>query len=173
MRSAGIWRTGDGSRWFIVPDDAGRVEGPCLICSLTGDSAQVEPSWLTPFEVTETQARAWATHELGVTLDELKHGIDDKLNKMRQQLADADKKPVTPSSPITPNAASALLDIFKALPRVVGQGISGDQARVGDARQTMAELQRRLQEAGIEVDDRLQEFPARLADLRTRGGGTE
>ena len=137
-----------------------------MLTTPSGDGSAVRGDDVAPFEVTETQARAWATHELRVTLDELKLGIDDRLNEVRQQLEAADNTPLTPSSPITPNAATALLDFFKALPRVVGQGISGDDSRVGDARQTMADLQRRLQEAGIDVDDRLQQFPERLADLR-------
>ena len=166
MGSASVWRTDDRSRWFIVPDDLERTDGNCAISSLAGVVAHVERSWLIPFEVTEAQARAWAKHELGVALDELKVGIDDKLADVRQQLEAKDREPVVASSPITPNAGAALLDFFKALPRIVGQGISGDDARVGHARQTMADLQRRLKDAGIDVDDRLQEFPERLAGLR-------
>jgi len=126
----------------------------------------VDPEFVAPFEVTEDQARRWAKDQLGQTLDELKGAIDDKLADVRQQLEAKDREPVVASSPITPNAGAALLDFFKALPRIVGQGISGDDARVGHARQTMADLQRRLKDAGIDVDDRLQEFPERLAGLR-------
>ena len=49
--------------------------------------------------------------------------------------------------------------------RVAGEG---DEARVGAARDAMADLQRRLRDAGIDVDDRLKNFPERLARLRER-----
>jgi hypothetical protein len=143
-----------------------REEGTFAITSLSGAVAQVDESWLTPFEITEDQARALAKNELGLALDDLKLGIDETLASARQQLEAHDREPVNPASPITPNAGAALLDFFKALPRIVGQGILGDDARVGQARETMADLQRRLKEAGIDVDDRLQEFPERLAGLR-------
>ena len=65
------------------------------------------------------------------------------------------------------------MDLLTALPRVVGQGLSADETRVAAARETMAELQRRLHAAGVEVDDRLQQFPERLAGLRKAPGEAE
>lgn len=135
--------------------------------SLDGRISSVDPTWVIPFEVTEEQARRWAKDQLGHALDELKAGIDDTLAGWRQQLDDFDKRPLTDATSVTPNAASAFLDFLKALPSVVGQSISGDEQRVAAAKVAMAALQRRLKDAGIDVDDRVMDFPERLASLRT------
>jgi hypothetical protein len=165
-RTSCLWSDAHRTRWFLIPDDLTPPVGDVELRNLMGEPHHADFEWLTPYEITETQARAWAKVELGNTLDELKTDIDAGLAKVRSQLETKNQTPVTDSSPITPNAGAALLDFFKALPRIVGQGISGHDARVGQARETMAELQRRLKEAGIEVDDRLQQFPERLAGLR-------
>jgi hypothetical protein len=49
---------------------------------------------------------------------------------------------------------------------VIGQSISGDEQRVEAAREKLAELQRRLAESGIDLDERFTGFADRLADLR-------
>jgi hypothetical protein len=166
MISSTIWKTTDPNRYFIVPDDLTPVAGDLEIRNLMGEPRHADPEWLTPYEITEAQAHLLARDQLAHTLGELKTNIDAGLAKFRAQLEAKDRNPIDPSSRITPNATTAILDFFTALPRVVGQGISGDETRVAAARETMAELQRRLKESGVEVDDRLQEFPARLAGLR-------
>jgi hypothetical protein len=141
-------------------------QGTFEIRSLTGDSALADPDWLAPFEVTEEQARRWAKDQLGQTLDELKGAIDGKLAEWRRQLDEFKKTPVAPDTDVTPDATTAILDFFRQLPRVVGQSLSGDEDRVESARTAMTDLQRRLQDAGVEVDDRVKAFPDRLAELR-------
>lgn len=166
MSNFSIWTSLDRLRWFLVPDEPPFLDGSVEIADLSDARRLVDADWLRPFEVTEEQARRWAKDQLGETLDELKSAIDGKLAEVRAELEARDRAPVVESFPMTPNAGAALLDFFKALPRIVGQGISGDDARVGQARETMADLQQQLKAAGIDVDDRLQEFPERLAGLR-------
>jgi len=165
-----VWTTVDGARFFLIPDDRGFAPGELALRASLKAERLVHAGDVAPYEITEDQARAWAKVELGSTLDELKTNIDAGLAKVRSQLETRNQTPVTDSSPITPNAGAALLDFFAALPRIVGQGISGDEARVGQAKQAMADLQQRLKDAGIDVNDRLQEFPERLAGLRKPPG---
>jgi hypothetical protein len=163
-----LWKLDGGGAFFLLPDDVTLAESTTTIVDLQGNRRRASMTDLRPYELTEEQARAWAKAELSNTLDELKTNIDAGIAKFRQQLADRDQTPVSPSSPITPDATSAILDFVKALPRVVAQGISGDEARVAAARETMADLQQRLKASGVDVDDRLRQFPERLADIRRK-----
>jgi hypothetical protein len=161
-----VWSTPDRQRWFILPANSSAVQGPLSIRSLTGQTEEVDPRWLIPFEVTETQARDWAKHELGVALDELNHGFDEKLADLRRQLDEKNRTPVTENTTVTPNSAPALFDLLKTLPGVIGNSLSGEESRVESAKTAMANLQRQLKEAGIDLDDRFTAFPGRLAGLR-------
>ena len=161
-----LWTTGDGNRYFLIPDDRTTEPGTLSIKRLDGMLASVSPDWLASFEVTEAEARRIAKDQLGQTLDELKHGIDERLADLRRQLDEKNGTPVTENTTITPNAAPALFDLLKKLPGVIGNSLSGDENRVVTAKTAMADLQKRLKEAGIDLDDRFANFPDRLAELR-------
>jgi hypothetical protein len=57
--------------------------------------------------------------------------------------------------------------LLKQLPSVIGHSLSGDEALVESARKSMVDLQQRLKESGIDLDDRFTRFPDRLAELRS------
>jgi hypothetical protein len=164
--SATLWSAVAGDRHFLVPDDFVFPLGSLLIKNGIGESASVAVQSLGVFEVTEEQARRWAKDELGQTLDDLKQGIDEKLADWRQQLDEVNRQPVSESSSVNRNAASALYDLLTLFPSVLGNSLSGEKARVESATTAMADLQRQLKEAGIDLDDRFTNFPDRLADLR-------
>jgi hypothetical protein len=168
MTGAGVTLrfTHDRRRHFLIPDHCDLAEGDLVLMTPSGDDCSVRGDDVAPFEVTEEQARRWAKDQLGQTLDELRTGIDDKLAELRQRLADFNRRPVTEESTMTPDAAGAFLDFFKALPGVVGKSLSRDRSRVGAARDAMTDLQQRLKDAGIDVDDRVKDFPERVASLR-------
>jgi hypothetical protein len=168
VRERSVWSTEDRLRWFLLSSDEVTSRGGLRIRNLEGRTAAVDEDSIAAFEVTEEQARRSAKDQLGRTLDELKVGLDERLAQLRAQLDQFDRTPVKEDTTITPNAAAALFDFVKALPRVIGRSISGDDTRVAAARDAMAELQQRLKEAGIEVDDRVKGFPDRLASLRAK-----
>jgi len=165
-RTSALWNTEDRSRWFLVPGDLPLAAGTLSIRSLTGDVGQADAEWLTPFEITEEQARRWAKDQLRQSLGELKGNIDDTLADLRQRLQDFKTRHVTDATTITPNAGGALFELLSALPGVIAQSLSTDEARVDTARKTMKDLQQRLKDSGIDLDDRFTRFPDRLADLR-------
>lgn len=165
-----LWTALSPRKHFIVPRGFEFTPGEVGIRSHGGEERSVDLTSLAPYEVTEAQARRWAKDQLGRTLEELKAGLDDTLADWRKQLDEFNRTPVSESSSITPDAASALLDFVKALPRVVAGSISGDAARIAAAEKDMAGLQQRLKDAGIDVDDRVKAFPGRLADLRRKAG---
>jgi hypothetical protein len=116
-----IWTTSDRSRWFLVQTGIPFQAGSLSIHSLEGASADVDPEWVRPFEITEDQARRWAKDQLGQTLDELKQGLDETLAGFRQRLDEFNRTPVKKGSPITPDAASAVFDlVLNGVPAAIG-----------------------------------------------------
>ncbi|MDB5678538.1 hypothetical protein [Sphingomonas bacterium] len=173
-----LWHTSDRTRRFITPDAAVRPHGSLEIISLAGDEATVDPTWATRYEVTEDEAQAWASQEFGIALGELRRRIDRKLGRMRVSLDAARRAPVRADTSMTPDAIPAMLSLAKALPRAILDGLSGDPARVVAANGRLADVEARLNQAGIAVDRRLSDFPYRLAGLRaetarSRGGGDD
>lgn len=161
-----LWRMEGKGRYFLIPEDCTPVPGEAEIVSFDGKSATVADDWLSPFEITEDQAHQWGKDQLGQTLDELKQGIDEKLADWRQQLDELNRRSVSESSAVNRNAGSALVDLLKLFPSVLGNSLSGEETRLDSAKQTMATLQQQLKEAGIDLDDRFTNFPDRLAELR-------
>ncbi len=161
-----LWCTEDRSTFFLIPEGFVFLPGPLLIKNLVGESASVDPQSLSPFEVSEDQAHAWAKEGLGQALGEVRGAVDGKLTEWRQKLDAFNRSPVTEDSPVTPNTVSALCDLLKELPGVLSKSLSKNEQRVGEAREVMTSLQKRLKEAGIELDERFTDFPDRLAKLR-------
>lgn len=161
-----LWRTLDHARYFLIPEGRQPVSGDVAIVDLGGVTARASSAWLAPFEVTETQARRVARDELGQTLGEIRGAIDEKLAKYRARLDAIDRTPVSRHGTVTPGAIDALLDLLKELPRAIGLSLSGEDARVRAARESMASVQQRLEDAGIDVGDHLAQFPDRLSALR-------
>jgi hypothetical protein len=161
-----LWRSENGERWFLVPPDAEPGAGDFPIRSIDGEIARVSEAWAACHEVSEDEGRAWARADLGLTLDELKHNIDEVLTDRRRQLDAAKHAPVSETTLITPDAVPGLLAMLKKLPGIIGDSLSGDAARIGAASDTMAGLRQRLSEAGIDLDKRFSNFPDRLAGLR-------
>jgi hypothetical protein len=165
-RPLSLWRIKDSKRWFLIPDDVSRCQGPISLQGLLGQSAQADEEWLAPFEVTEDQAYRAARDQLGQAVEELRSDVDQKVAKWRQKLRAMDGRRVSPGSTVVPNAASALVTLAMELPRVIRESLSGDERRVETARNVMLDLHRQLEEAGIALDERFTRFPDRLSLLR-------
>lgn len=161
-----LWSSADRVRWFLIPDNIEPTTGSVRIQGLSGKSVEVDQLWLKAFEISEDQARKWAKEQFGQALGEIRGAVDEKLADWRGWLDNFNQTPVTEDMTVTPNAPSVLLDLLKQFPGVLGKSLSGDEPRVGEARNAMVELQRQLKEAGIDLDDRFTNFPDRLDDLR-------
>jgi hypothetical protein len=164
--NARLWESSTPRRYFLVPRDVDVPAGSLVLRTRLGEETSVDPGAIVSYEVSEDQAHRWASAELGVTLTDLRASLDDTLAEMRARLDDERRAPVAPDANLTPNAIPALLDLMRALPGIVGQGISGDEERVAAARLKLAELQRRLGEGGVDLDERFTGFADRLAGLR-------
>lgn len=107
-----------------------------------------------------------AREELGRALEELKAGLDEVLSAARQRLDEADHRPVEEGSELTPDAGGALWELLRSLPGVIGNSLSGEEARVVRARETLGRLDARLDAAGVDLGDGLVGYADRLASLR-------
>ena len=161
-----MWRTPDRERSFILPDAVPRPAGQFAIRSLAGEEAQVDPDWLTRYEVTNAEAHDWATREFGIALGEARRRIDAKLGRMRASLDVARAAPVAADSEFTADAVPALLSLIKAMPRAILDGLSGDAGRVIAANGSLGDVEARLDRAGIRLGGKVADFPYRLAGLR-------
>jgi len=161
-----LWFSDNDSRAFLLPSDESLPTGSLSIHDRVGKRMSVSAESVAAYEIGEEQARRWAKDQLGRTLEELKEGLDEKLGELRQKVEAIKPQPVSEGTTVTPEAPSALLSLLKQLPSVIGQSLSGDESRVDKARSAMGDLQRRLKEAGIDLDDRFTKFPDRLAELR-------
>jgi hypothetical protein len=166
MASVELWLSVDRVRFFLVPDAFALPLGDFEIQTTHEGRRRVALEAIRVFEVTEEQALRIAKDELGQTLDKLKHDIDAGLAGLRQRLDERDRTPVQDDTTLTLNAAPAMLALLKNLPGVIVNSLAHDAQRVETAKATMADLQRRLKEAGIDLDERFTAFPARLAALR-------
>lgn len=162
-----LWCTKDRRRWFLIPPGEVRIEGNLAIRAATdGTTDLVDRGWAARFETSEEEGREWAKAELGATLGELRRSVDAGLAGMRRRLDEAKRRPVAEGSPIAPDAAPAIVQLLKSLPRVVLNSLSGDPARVEEARGAGAALEGRLRDAGLDLGGGLSRFPDRLAGLR-------
>lgn len=163
---AQLWSSAKGDRYYLVPDGASLPPGDVVIRRAGGVELHVEPTALAPFEISEEQAVRWTKASLPEVLAELRASLDETIADARAHLAEERRTPVAPETTVTPNAVPALLDLLRSLPRIVGQSISGDEERVAAARASLADLQRRLDEGGVPLDERFTGFADRLAGLR-------
>ena len=161
-----LWRTFDRSRNFIIPASVTPPVGSLTIRSLTGDERSADEAWLRRFEVFGHEARDWAKNEVGDALDGLKGETDAKLAEARAALDRMRHAPVDDDTDITPDAFPALLSLIGKLPRAIVDSLSGDEDHVAKARESLARIQQRLSAAGIDVGEKLEGFPDRLAGLR-------
>jgi len=164
--TASIWTTRAPRRFYLLSDTQPPGPGDVQLRRLDGATTTAAADELAPFEISEEQAHRIARDQLGETLDELNAGLKQRLGSLRASLTRQQHTPVAPDSPITPDAAPALLALLKALPGVIIGSLAKDGDQLDRAREKMALLQRRLGEAGIDLDERFGAFPDRLASLR-------
>ncbi len=172
--STSLWSTPDRTSWFLVPNSFVPRSGPLLIQNNTGGrTIEVDPLELGEFQITEAEALRWAREELGESLTELKENILAKLDEWRSQLDEFNHAPLTKKTKVTPEAGSLFYELLAALPKVFRESTSEDEARVGSARETMADLERRFEEAGLDVNGRVKAFPERLAKIARKSSQSD
>ena len=168
-----IWRTTEGSRYFVIPDGVELPTGQVRLVDLLGNGASASPDALTPFEITETQAHRIAKDQLGRALEEIRGSIDETLATYRARLQTFQQTPVSERTKVTPDAVPALADLIKELPGAIGGGLSRDERKLQRARETLKTLEAKLKASGIDLDGRLEGFADRLHAMRAERDAPE
>ncbi|WP_434403403.1 hypothetical protein [Sphingobium sp. DN12] len=161
-----LWWTENRRRQFILPDNETPKPGTIAIAALDGRTATADADWLASFEVTEAQAHEWAKQEFGAALSDIRQRIDRKIGRTRAALKAARDTPIASDSAVTADALPALLALAKALPGAILGSLSGDPEKLRTAQSNLSHVQKRLNAAGVDVEDKLAAFPDRLAALR-------
>lgn len=164
------WSDGTPRRFFLLPDDDAIGAGEMQLRGPGGRRRTLAEAALRPYELGEPAALRWAQAQLNVTLDELRDGVDERLDELRAALAQKQREAVAPDTRVTPDAGPALLALLRKLPGVIATSLANDPGRLASAKADMLALQRRLQEAGIDLNERFSGFPDRLAQLRKEFG---
>jgi hypothetical protein len=164
--NAQLWETEAPRRYFLLPTSVAMPPGTLVIRTRLGHTMSVDEREVAPHEVTAAQAVRWTSANLPAALTDLRASLDDTLAGWRAKLDASLNEPVAPDTSVTANAVPALLDFLRALPGIVGQSISGSDARLASAREKLSDLQQQLAATGIELDERFTGYADRLADLR-------
>jgi hypothetical protein len=87
-----VWRTEEGTRYFLIPDEAVLPTGEFTIRTVTGKRRRTAQESLLVFEISEEQAVAWLKQQFGNFLDGLRgaaEGFIAKINLATEDLRSA------------------------------------------------------------------------------------
>jgi len=123
--SATLWSDSARSRYFVIPDSETLAPGDYTLRTITGGRRDVDPSALTPFEVTEEQAKDWLAGQFGQLLDSARGAVDrfvdrlrgasdDPLVIMHEPIEQLERALARLSVPVSSDAALALADRLAA-----------------------------------------------------------
>jgi hypothetical protein len=92
-----VWRCEEGTRYFLIPDDAVLPTGEFAIRTVTGKRRNTKQESLLVFEISEEQAVAWLKQQFGNFLDGLRGAAEAfiaKINRATENLrsTSAEKK---------------------------------------------------------------------------------
>ena len=91
MESHTLWTNPARTRYFRLPDGTELPLGKFVICTITGGKMEVDEAALTPFELSEEQAKAWIKSEFGDMLDGIRRAADRLVADLRARSAALDK----------------------------------------------------------------------------------
>ena len=152
-----LWRTADEARWFIIPEDAVLQGSPASFAG--GRRSRVRSRSRGPLRSVRGGRPRLGAGGVRVRAggasppDRSQAGQGAGVSRCRATRA---RRPGQPAHAGRRPRSFALLG---KLPRTIADGLSGEPARVIEANGTLAELHRRLNAAGIDIDDRLADFP--------------
>jgi hypothetical protein len=139
-----LWANSTRSRLFLLPDDHLLPPGDFVLRTITGREQRVEEMSLTPFEVTEEQAKEWLQGEFGKILDNARGTVNRFLERLR-------------SGPGKPDRMADLRELLDRVEAIVELIIAANLDGAGGA-EDVGSLADRLD--GIEA--RLRQFAERL-----------
>lgn len=180
-----LWTNSQRSRYFLIPDNQKLARGNFLICTLTGTEKKVMQTAIAPFEISESEAKAYLQSEMNQAMQEAKTAFSN-LVSLSTQASEEALSNLTPSSdqtPSVPNIISSLLGItpeelqknpeaaqtafvnlYTDLKELLGESTAQNPAQVEATRSRVRYLRETLQAQEININEEIKELPAKLQE---------
>ena len=181
-----LWTDSKRSRYFLIPSNQKLSRGSFVICTLTGTTKKVTQTALAPFEIPETQAKAYLKAEVNQAMQEAKTVFANLVSFSTQTSEEAPSNP-TPSSDQTPSvpniissilgitpeelqknpevAQTAFVNLYTDLKELLGESTKQNPAQVEATRSRVRSLRETLQVQGININEEIEELPENLQEV--------
>jgi hypothetical protein len=127
-----LWSDAARNRFFLVPDEPQLPSGDFRIHTITGRHQNVDPAELSPYEISEAEAKKWLEHQLSGLLDsargaverfveKLSSGKDDPIGALRDavvKLEAATERLASSSNSISKVDAAVLMELSRQVHRL-------------------------------------------------------
>jgi hypothetical protein len=179
-----LWLDSTQTRYFLIPTRQKLPSGDFILHNLDGEERKVNPTSLTPFEITEEEANTYLQTEIEQVMDQAKNALSNLITSLVEQgRADSTSTPssdeflsnlmaalmgLTPEE-VQKNPATAeagLQNLLEQLKSIIHGSLSEDPAQLEAARDRMRSLQVTLKAHSIELGEALEKFPDRLHELQ-------
>ncbi len=178
-----LWIDTTQTRYFLIPTRQKLKSGDFILHNLDGEERKVNPTSLTPFEITEEEANTCLQTEIEQVMEQAKNALSNLITSSVEQgrvdltsTASSDEflsnlmaalMGVTPeevqNNPAT--AEAGLQNLLGQLKAVIHGSLSENPAQLESARDRIRSLQVTLQSHSIELGEGLEKFSDRLHDL--------
>ena len=178
-----LWIDTTQTRYFLIPTRQKLPSGDFILQNLDGEERKVNPTSLTPFEITEEEANTYLQTEIEQVMEQAKNALSNSLtSSVEQGRADSTSTPssdeflsnlmaalmgVSPeevqNNPAT--AEAGLQNLLSQLKAIIHGSLSEDSAQLEAARDRMRSLQATLKPHSTELGEGLEKFSDRLHDL--------
>ncbi len=181
-----LWIDSTRSRYFIIPDNQEIPFGDFLLCTLKGNEKNVDATALTPFEITESEAKAYLQAEMNQALEEAKNAFSNFMafSTQKSQAAPSNPSPSSEDTQSTQNLVSTLLgvtpeelqnnpeavqtaflNVYTEFKELLGASTSKNPAEVEAARSRLQSLRETLSTQGINISEEIEELPKKLQEV--------
>ena len=181
-----LWLDSTRSHYFLIPDDQELVSGDFILCSLNGDEKKVDSTELTPFEITDSEAKAYLQAEMNQALEEAKNTFSNFMAFSTQTSQAAPSNPTASSDQtqstqnliskligVTPEelqsnpeaVQTAFLNVYTEFKELLGASTSKNPAEVEAARSRLHSLRETLSTQGMNISEEIEELPKNLQEV--------
>jgi uncharacterized membrane protein YukC len=181
-----LWIDSKRKRYFLIPDNQKLARGNFIICTLTGIEKKVMQTAIAPFEIPESEVKAYLKAEVNQAMQEAKTAFSNLLSFSTQasEQAPSNSTPLSHQTPSVPNIISSLLGItpeelqknpeaaqtafvnlYTDIKELLGESTEQNPAQVEATRSRVRSLRETLQAQGININEEIEELPVKLQEV--------
>lgn len=175
-----LWVNANQSKYFLIPINETISNGDFLISTILGEEKNVDINAITPFEITETEAKQYLETEIKQGLEDVKIPLVEIIQSsllQKPQIANDEQFIIDLISKITnispqeiknnPELAKLGLEKFMQQFKEILDNSLTDNSQLEQSHQQIQPLQDVFIEHGIDMGDLLTKFPENLQKIRT------